>query len=270
MAKDELRRLFWGLSLDAPWPLSYPSGRLIEEGMRHLTLAFLGNVSKSPLMEHLKEVPIPPFTVGPVGQLDKVLFLPENRPRVVANNMRWLTDEQEVKAYQKSLTKWLTSLGYSLDSRPFLSHVTIARSPFKEEWEEEWNQAFTPLPARITGICLYESLGNLHYETLWEYPFILPFEEFAHTADIAFHIRGKTFRDLYIHGAVALAFHSPEILSYLREDVELSTQVEVVAELNKMVSRSDIEIGSPFKAVSYSGKIMQEREIMNWEMIVDV
>ena len=74
---SEKQRLFLALEVEAPWPSTYPSGRLIDETMRHITLAFLGNVSPEPLMEHLDELPHPSFQIGPAGRFEKMLFLPE-------------------------------------------------------------------------------------------------------------------------------------------------------------------------------------------------
>ena len=56
--------------------------------------------------------------------------------------------------------------------------------------KQEWLDHFTPLPFFVKAIHLYQSLGNLQYQSLWESPLLSPFEELEHTADIAFLIRG--------------------------------------------------------------------------------
>jgi RNA 2',3'-cyclic 3'-phosphodiesterase len=37
-----------------------------------------------------------------------------------------------------------------------------------------------------------------------------------------------------------------------------------------MVTASDVEVGCPFKAVSYHGEIHESNGLLQWEMIVDV
>lgn len=262
-----MKRLFFGLSVQAPWPPFYPEGRLIEDETRHITLAFLGNHPFDKLEKALDDFPKPDFLIGPVGRSDQILFLPEKSPRVVAEHVSWLVDGEKIDLYQKRVLDWLESLDYPVDRRPLLSHVTLARAPFSEE---SWKEAFEPLPILITGVHLYESLGNLKYQSLWELPFLAPFEEFAHTADIAFHVRGHSIHELYLHAAVGMSFHHPPFLSYL-EKKEISNLDDVIRSLNAMISSCDAEQGSPFKAVSYHGTVREdENHILHWEMIVDV
>ena len=259
----EERRLFFGFSVDAPWPTSYPKGRIIEESARHLTLAFLGN---RPFDEKaLSDFPKPEFPIGPVGVCDKLLFLPDLKPRVVSNQVHWLTDGEKLGTYQEKVLDWLENLGYTVDRRPFLSHITLARAPFVEK---EWEEVFEPLPVMITGIHLYESIGNLRYPSIWDLPLICAFEEFEHTADIAFYVHGQNYRELYLHGALAMSFKFPHFITYL-QDSEITDLHAVVRALNQMITKSDQEIGCPFKAVSYHGKLTEEKPL-KWEMIVDV
>lgn len=264
---EKTKRLFSGFSIAAPWPESYPKGRIIENDSRHLTLAFLGNVSYSKLKSALEQFPKPSFQIGPVGQTDALRFLPKSKPRVVAHHIHWLVDGASIDNYQRQVLDWLEALGFSVDRRPFMPHVTLARAPFdKKDWEETFQQ----LPLMITGIHLYESLGNLHYKSLWKIPLHPAFEEFEHTADMAFHIYGKSFRELYIHATLALCFHFPRFLSYINLELPISNFNDLVAALNRLVSGCDQEIGCPIKAVSYHGTIKEEKTLMHWEMIVDV
>lgn len=259
------RRLFFGFSVNAAWPMTYPKGRIIDEASRHLTLAFLGNISFDRIENALKEFPKPNFFLGPVGLCDRLLFLPEITPRVVAYHVSWISDGGKLGSYHDQVLQWLKGLGFSIDKRPFLPHITLARTPFTEN---EWESAFESLPVIVTGIHLYESMGNLRYHSIWELPLIPAFEEFEHTADIAFTIRGKNYEELYQHAAVAMSFKYPQFLSFLeeRKPQELN---QVVQALNKMLSLCDQEIGCPFKAVSYHGAL-KEKEYLEWEMVVDV
>lgn len=265
MDAGESKRLFFGFSVRAPWPDTYPSGRILEEDSRHLTLAFLGDVPYAPLEKGLDNLPLPPFEVGPVGRSTRLEFLPKYQPRVVAEHVEWLSNGDGIDSYHTKLLDYLASLGYRVDRRSALPHITIARSPFVEK---EWEEAFAPLPLYASGISLYESVGNLRYLPLFHLPLKAPFEEFEHTADIAFTVRGNDFKELYLHGATALSFHYPPFLSYLGNQ-PIKSLDDVVRALNWMISSCDLEQGCPFKAVSYHGKLI-EKPLLEWEMVVDV
>lgn len=258
----EKRRLFFGFEIEAPWPEGFPNGRLLDEKNRHLTLAFLGNVDPTPLMQALETIPRPPFKIGPVGVFDQFLALPKDQPRVASWHMRWLSAQDEIVDFHARLRVWLENLGFQMDQRPLLSHATIARAPFRVE---EWEEAFTPLPFLITGFHLYESTGGLHYPSIWQLPLEKAFEEFEHTADIAFTIRAENLQQLYVHGATALSFKFPPLIDYICEQ-SFDHLNEVVRALNQLIAAADQERGCPFKAVSYHGQFTNGL----WEMIVDV
>jgi hypothetical protein len=90
-------------------------------------------------------------------------------------HVRFLDDGQ-LGLYQQNLGRFLASLGYQLDERPFLPHVTLARRPFRAI---EWEEAFKPLPCWVEAIHLYESLGNLTYKPIWSHPFTIPWTRTA-------------------------------------------------------------------------------------------
>lgn len=265
---ESLKRLFFGFEIDAPWPEILPTGRLIEEQHRHLTLAFLGQTDTTKILQALQEFPYPPFRVGLTGRFEEILFLPPNHPRVAAWTIQWLDDPIPLELYQQSLVAWLQFEGFNLDVRDkFLSHVTLSRAPFNFK---EWRKSFTQLPVIVKALHLYESTGSLHYKSLWSHPFHLPFEEFEHTADIAFLIKGETLAQIKTHALVALAFKCPEILSYATTQRSLETIEDVVIDLNESIALVDQAVGTPFKAVSFHGDLQEEDGILEWEMIVDV
>ena len=265
----ETKRLFFGLEVAAPWPEKLPSGRILDSIHRHLTLAFLGNVPWQPLEKSLSTTPILPFSVGLVGQFDQLLLLPPSHPHVIAWHVNWGDESSAIAQYQKNLVQWLKGLGYHLDdSRDFLPHVTLCRTPFDKA---EWLDQFTILPMMVTNLHLYESLGNLQYNPIWSHPLIRPFEEIEHTADIAFIVRGEDLQQLQRHALTALAFHEPHFMNYLKDLLAVSHLDEIIMNLNKILSKIDLEQGSPFKAVSYHGEIQTDSHgILSWEMIVDV
>ncbi len=257
-----MQRLFFGFEIDVPWPHEYPIGRLLSEKERHITLAFLGFVDPIPLQESIERIPLPPFSISPIGVCNQVLFLPEKHPRTVSWHIGWLSKELEILHYRSELLKWLQKIGYRLDNRPFTAHVTIARMPFEKEG---WLQTFTILPCMIKALHLYESIGNLHYPSRWKFPLQPAFEEFEHTADLAFFIHAQTLQELYCHAALALSFKFPPLVQYIKMQ-NPKDLYDVIQGLNQLIATADQELGCPFKAVSYHGQFKEN----SWEMIVDV
>jgi RNA 2',3'-cyclic 3'-phosphodiesterase len=154
------KRLFFGAQIEAAWP-PLPSGRLLDPAHRHCTLVFLGNIPWEPLQAQLPHLPLPTF--GPLtGHFDRPLFLPPHHPRVAAWHIEWT--DPSLLLYQQQLHAFLLTLGYSLDERPFLSHVTLARAPFNQSY---WEAAFQPLPCQTSAIHLYETVECLHYQPIW-------------------------------------------------------------------------------------------------------
>ena len=261
------RRLFFGAHVASPWPADCPPGRCISEECRHITLSFLGNCDFDQFKGILETVPKPHFAMAPVGIAEEVVFLPPLHSRVVAASVKWMDGQNDFERYQSELSQWLESHGFPMDKRPFFSHISIARSPFDQK---QWASFFHPLPFFVQGIHLYQSMGNLQYRSLWEFPLISPFEELDHTADIAFTIRGKTLPQLHLNAQLALAFHFPSFIPFFAKILG-NTLDEIVIALNKSVSAADAQIGCPFKAVSFHGQIVKNaQELLEWEMIVDV
>lgn len=258
------KRLFFAFKVVAPWPQEIPKGRVIAEEMRHLTLAFLGDVEEERVKGILQEFPLPPFKIGPVGCFDKCQFLPEAHPHVVAWHALGL---ENLDKYHYDVAAWLRRHQFSIEKRSFLPHVTIARSPFDKK---EWKKAFKPLPLKIDGLHLYESMGHLIYVPLWSYPFFSPFTEIEHTADVAFLIRAETKEDIHRHAKMALAFKYPLLLDYIKEGPLEQDLNSIIMSLNEIITRADSEGGCPLKAVSFHGNLMEEKGIYSWEMIVDV
>lgn len=262
------RRLFFGIEITAPWPEDYPQGRLINEGQRHMTLAFLGNVDEEKITALLPSIPKPSYSIGALGCFDSCLFLPQRNPHVVAWHVDWLEKKEKLLTYQKDLALWLKGNGFALEDRPFLPHVTVCRSPF---FPREWKKAFHTLPCMGTNLHLYESLGNSTYVPYWSYPILPPFKEISHTADIAFAVYGYSLEELCRHAEFALAFRFPPILNYLSNEEAVSSIEDIVIALNSIIARVDGEVGCPLKAVSFHGQIEETTEgLLKWEMIVDV
>lgn len=264
---NDEKRLFFAAETVAVWPREFPEGRILDEENRHFTLAFLGSTSLSQLLEKMKAIPTPSSHLGIGGYSTQWVFLPhEPQPRVVAVEVEMFSNALIV--YQKILAEWLKQQGYlQKDTRPFFPHITVARGSFDIE---EWKKIPCWIPFYISSITLMESLGNSNYKPIWKHPLIPPFEEIEHTADIAFLIRGKNIQELWLHAQLALAFKFPLLISFLSKEKEFNSLDTVIAALNNLIARADLEIGVPFKAVSYHDEMAYHLNHLEWKMIVDV
>lgn len=264
---DQQKRLFFGVEVDAPWPMRLPPGRMLDERHRHMTLAFLGNIPYQALLDQLPSLPPPSFKVGPVGRFDQLLLLPKRHPNVAAWHVVWQRNNA-LEIFQKELAVWLQGNGYTIDERPWLPHVTLCRQPFDPR---RWSHSFQPLPLATGPIHLYESLGNLSYQPIWSFPVRRPFTEVEHTADIAFEINGESFAQLYDSACAALAFKCPALLGFIDPAFTPASLEEVVIALNSLICTADGAVGCPMKAVSFHGGVtIIENVLYTWEMIVDV
>lgn len=264
-----MKRLFWGLEVKAPWPLKYPPGRILDFSHRHLTLAFIGEEDEFKIMNALARLPPPSFKVGFSGKFNRCVFLPAKHPHVVAWQILWWGVMDKLERYRKDLIQWHKSLLIHLDEKKsFLPHVTIARDPHNYK---EWGNAFIPLPLITRNVYLFESLGHSQYKPLFTYPIKAPFEEFDHTADLAYLIRGENLGEIFYNAYAALAFKFPALLKVSIEISEFSSLNDIILYLNRIIGKADEREGSPFKAVSHHGTInLDEEGLLTWEMIVDV
>ena len=263
-----MTRLFFALAIDCPWPKPLPEARLLQEGERHVTLAFLGEKDPEEVLDRLKACDTQQLKVAPAGSFNRCIFLPPKNPRCISWHVHWLS---ALDAFN-SLQQTLQSHFLPKETRPFLAHTTIGRRPFSIS---AWKKAFYPLPVCAKALCLYKSLGNLRYEPIYTQPLLLPFEEQEHTADIAFLIRGETLKDLYSNAAIALSFTFTPFVSFIDEEVDPKSLDDVIASLNAMIAHADARLGCPIKAVSYYGQITTRSDTLQntfkeWEMVVDV
>ncbi len=260
------KRLFFGFKALSPLLHSFPEGRTLDPASRHLTLAFLGNVDSEPLETNLESHPPFPFQVGLTGFASHLLFLPPKSPRVVAWHIECY-QQAKLLHFHEQLRFWINQQGYSLENRPLLPHVTIARKPFNKA---EWKRAFSKIPLYFDTFTLYESKPELRYVPVYEKKLLLPFEEIEHTADRAFLIRGEEPKVLFYNALTALSCSHPELL-----DVELPSRPcddlkEIIQQLNTLISHADENVGVDLKAVSYHSSLREKTGYFEWEMIVDV
>lgn len=263
------KRVFFALEVRAPWPEDLPRGRLLDPDDRHATMAFLGEIPYEPLIQKLhSQFPTPPFKVGLVGTFSECLFLPPRHPNVVAWDVQWIDDNQPLRDYREVFLKWLKQQDYHPKEHegPWLCHVTLCRKPFDYA---AWKKSFRPLPMAIDAIHLYESLGHSKYKPIWSYPLIPPFQEIEHTADIAYLINGENLKQLHHHAQTALAFRYPALVRYMHPSAA-NHHDDIIMDLNEMIAKADADLGCPFKAISFHGKVEKRESSLQWEMIVDV
>jgi 2'-5' RNA ligase len=263
----EQKRLFFGFEVSAPWPIELPHGKLLKEADRHMTLAFLGQMDYSSLMDKISLLPPLPFKVGLSGQFDKCLFLPEKHPHVVAWHMDWLGEEALINAYHQHFVQWLKNEGFNHDTRELMPHMTLCRTPFNVK---QWEKSFLKLPFFLKNLHLYESLGHSNYSSCWSYPCLPSFEEIDHTADIAFLIHGEHLAQLHKNALIALAFKFPLLLEFHPSNKDFNSLDEIIISLNAVVAKADEAFGCPFKAISFHGEMKENENCLSWEMIVDV
>lgn len=260
------KRLFFGMEIEAPWPVHWPKGRMLKEANLHVTLAFLGSVFFEDVKSILPVFPAPSFSFGPCGSFDACLFLPLKESRAAAWHIDW--PEPSILAFQKRLVHWLGENKFSVSSKSWLPHVTLCRRPFEAN---EWKDHFRPLPCCAGTIHLYEHVASLTYRSLWSWPLLPPFKEIEHAADLAFHVYGEDVHQLYLHAFWALCFKHPLLLGYFQKPKEIESVEQIVIHLNQAISHADQELGCPFKAVSFHGEVEPfAKKFMQWEMIVDV
>ena len=270
MKKDsEEKKLFFAFDIEANW-LKYPiEKKMIDEKSRHLTLLFLGFINFQNIKTYLIDLPKLDLKIGAVGYFDKLLFLPQNHPRVLSFDVEFLEKKEKIYEFQKQLVSFFKERNFEINQKEsFLPHVTICRDSFNSK---NWKENFQRSSLYIKGFCLYESIENSIYNILWKKDFLDPFEEIKHTADIAFIVRGENFLDLLIHSFSAISFKDPKLINYIHLLKNPNSIDDVIINLNEIVTQAEIDGENiSFKAISFHADIVKKDEILYWEMIVDV
>lgn len=113
--QDEIRRSSGGDKRDVKW---------VETELMHLTLKFLGEIDDSKVVEVCRAVE---ETAGQFGEFEaevKNVGSFGRPPRVV-----WIGVDGGAKLvqFQKNLDEKLAEIGFSLDEKPFVGHLTLCR-----------------------------------------------------------------------------------------------------------------------------------------------
>ena len=261
--KEKLPPLFFGLEIVTHWPEIPHEGRIINEEMRHITLAFLGNAEQEQALMEAKKLQAPQF--GPVGIFNECHFFPKGHPRCVAWQALWQT---AFETFQEAFIKQLVlSKLLPPPKRPFVPHVTVARAPFDKK---AFKQSFSPIAFYAKALHLYQSKGYSTYTSLWHMPWRAPFVEIEHTADLAFHVYGRDIKEISVHAQAAMCYAFSELIPYAFTPFEPETIDDIVMHLNNIIALCDSEQGASVKAVSYHDTVKKTDSEYIWEMIIDV
>lgn len=235
------KRVFFGFNIITKWPKVLPKGRLLQEHERHMTVAFLGNIDYSLLEKVLMDIPKPTSPIGFSGTFNKIKFLPEKHPNVVAWHGDLGQDLEWVQDYSKVLVDWLISRGFDVRRHEeFLPHVTVARKPFMYG---EWRQQFTKRIFVTSALNLYESVGGLRYVPIWSHALLPAFEQMGENN---FLVRGAVEDKLVQHAAHALAYYDGSIHLKSRTLAEMIEEVKTINPGIDMKKISDDEIQITF------------------------
>lgn len=142
------------------------SGNFTRRENMHLTLAFIGETQKLPLVkEAMEEIDGAPFDLR-MGRL--------GRFKRQGGDILWLGVEKcaELARIQAGLTRSLLQKGFPMEQREFRPHLTLGRQvvlrePFRQK---DWEQAAGTLVQRVAQIDLMESKrvgGTLVYTCLY-------------------------------------------------------------------------------------------------------
>ncbi len=273
--REENGRFFFGYDIKAPWPENEPKGRIIPFESRHMTARFIGTCLRSQIINAITSFDFDPFFL--TGILNAIILLPAKDPHCLSLVFKPIMGAQSSIDLQISLEKLL--LDTRIDTRLLqqnhierLPHVTLCRTPFDAE---EWRKEFHPLTCYCSELTLFETVGPLKYHKIKSWPLLSPFEVLDHTADLAFWIHGRNYTELFYNALLALSFFYLPFSKFIPTQHPSFTHLGIVIDsLNEVISKIDIEIGSPFKAVSRhertEHKLVCDIQMMSWEMIVDV
>ena len=123
---------------------NFPFKRWVHELDYHITLTFLGSAQEEKLKESIR-------VVGDVVKNKKAFQLELLGLNVFGNReaprIFWASVKQENQLFelQKQVHKDCSEVGFTLDSRPYLPHLTLARNwNGEEKFERDWLEKYNP------------------------------------------------------------------------------------------------------------------------------
>ena len=140
----------------------FPFNRWVHHQDLHITLAFLGNAPSDKLSIAVENV-------HEALRDGKGFFLEMNKlgtfGKVDSPRIFWVDtkDSKELHAIRNKVFTACTDAGFQLETRPFKSHITLARKwagdqPFHKELLESWNEVQPePLRFKVNEVVLYQT-----------------------------------------------------------------------------------------------------------------
>jgi 2'-5' RNA ligase len=109
----------------------------------HITLAFLGGVEKQKLdlIVELVGRSIQEVTAFPLHIQGLNVFGNKKAPRIFWTSVK---QEKQLNSLQSFVFKSCLEAGFSLETRPFTPHITLARNWNGPDFEPEWLEQYNP------------------------------------------------------------------------------------------------------------------------------
>lgn len=109
----------------------------------HITLAFLGAVEqqKLDLVVELVDSSIKGVKAFPLHMQGLNIFGNQKAPRIFWTSVK---QEKQLNTLQSLVFKSCVKAGFSLETRPFTPHITLARNWTGPEFEQEWLKQYNP------------------------------------------------------------------------------------------------------------------------------
>ncbi|MDJ0652344.1 MAG: hypothetical protein QNJ27_05000 [Simkaniaceae bacterium] len=262
MTGQDTKRLLFGFEVYAPRPESLPDEKTLKAKKRHLTLLFFENISYEKIYDHIRFMPKPFFRVGPVAIADSSLRLPNRSPDILTWHVEAFGDDL-IDEYQRRIHDYFEEKGYVVERKKFIKHITLGRSA---SLVKEAKKNFRPLPLYFSNFHLYEKHPGEHYEPIWTYDLLLPFEE---KKKGHFILRGGSFQQLFLNAQIALAFTCPALVPFLDQSYVVRNLQDGEVRLTTLINQAYKAVKVPIKKAIFPDKGQEEKGLLSWDLFVE-
>lgn len=262
MADQDIKRLLFGFEALAPWPDVLPDEKTLKARKRHLTLLFFGNTSYKKMYQHIRYMPKPFFRLGPVAVADSFLSLPHRS----SNVLTWHVEsfgENLIDEYQRVIFDYFEEKGYPLEGKKFIKHITLGKNG---SIIQEIKKNFHPLPLCFLNLHLYEKHQDEHYEPIWTYDLLPPFEE---VEEGHFFIHGESFQQLFLNAQIALAFKCPEFVPFLDQTYQVRNLQDGGVRLTTLINQAYRAVKLPIKKAIFPDGGYERNGLATWDLFVE-
>lgn len=262
MTDQDTKRLLFGFEVHAPWPEMLPDEKTLKAKKRHLTLLFFGNTSYKKIHEHIRYMPKPFFRVGPIAIADSPLRLPNRSPDILTWHVEAF-GENFIDEYQRLIHDYFEEKGYDLEGKKFIKHITLGKSA---SLIKEAKKNFQPLPLYFSTLHLYEKHQGDHYEPIWTYDLLPPFEE---KKKGHFILNGESFQQLFLNAQIALAFKYPALIPFLDQSYEVRNLHDGGIRLTTLINQAYRAIKVPITKAIFPDRGHEEKGLLSWDLFVE-